>query len=63
MQCGFCLSGVVMTAVALLDRTPNATDAQLRQAMATVLCRCGAHLRMLAAIKKYQQQRQERRTA
>jgi nicotinate dehydrogenase subunit A len=57
MQCGFCLSGVIMTAKALLDRTPNATDAQISQAMSTVLCRCGAHVRMLAAIKRYAQRR------
>ena len=57
MQCGFCLSGVIMTAKALLDRTPNATDAQIRQSMSTVLCRCGAHVRMLAAIKRYAQGR------
>ena len=57
MQCGFCLSGVVMTAKALLDRTPNATDAQIRQSMSTVLCRCGGHGRMLAAIKRYAQGR------
>ncbi|OFW51511.1 MAG: (2Fe-2S)-binding protein [Acidobacteria bacterium RIFCSPLOWO2_12_FULL_68_19] len=58
MQCGFCISGVIMTAKALLDRTPNATEAQIRQALANVLCRCGANLRMIAAIKRYQQQRQ-----
>jgi nicotinate dehydrogenase subunit A len=63
MQCGFCISGVIMTAKALLDRTPNASDAQLRQTMSTVLCRCGAHVRMFAAIRRYQQQRLERRTA
>ena len=57
MQCGFCLSGVIMTAKALLDRTPNATDAQISQAMSTVLCRCGANVRMLAAIKRYAQRR------
>jgi nicotinate dehydrogenase subunit A len=57
MQCGFCLSGVIMTAKALLDRIPNATDAQISQAMSTVLCRCGAHVRMLAAIKRYAQRR------
>jgi nicotinate dehydrogenase subunit A len=57
MQCGFCLSGVIMTAKALLDRTPNATDDQIRQAMSTVLCRCGAHVRMMAAIKRYTQRR------
>jgi nicotinate dehydrogenase subunit A len=53
MQCGFCLSGVMLTAKALLDERPNATDADIRQALATVLCRCGAHVRMLAAIKRY----------
>ncbi len=57
MQCGFCVNGVIMTAKALLDRTPNANDAQIRQAMSTVLCRCGAHVRMLAAIKRYAQGR------
>jgi nicotinate dehydrogenase subunit A len=57
VQCGFCLSGVVMTAKALLDRNPNATDAQIRQALSTVLCRCGAHVRMFAAIKRYAQRR------
>ena len=57
MQCGFCINGVIMTAKALLDQTPNADDAQIRQAMETVLCRCGAHLRMLAAIKRYAQGR------
>jgi len=57
MQCGFCLSGVIMTAKALLDRTPNATDVQIRQSMSTVLCRCGGHGRMLTAIKRYAQRR------
>src|SRR3954469_403011 len=41
MQCGFCVNGVIMTAKALLDRTPNPSDAQIRQALAGVLCRCG----------------------
>ena len=56
MQCGFCLSGVMLTAKVALDRNPRATDAQLRQALATVLCRCGAHTRMMKAIKRYQQE-------
>ena len=63
MQCGFCINGVIMTAKALIDRTPNPSDAQIRQALSTVLCRCGAHLRMVAAIKKYAQEQQARRTA
>ncbi|MDA2930674.1 (2Fe-2S)-binding protein [Acidobacteria bacterium AH-259-O06] len=52
-QCGFCLSGVILTAKALLDENPKATDKQMRQAMSTVLCRCFAHVRMLRAIKRY----------
>jgi nicotinate dehydrogenase subunit A len=63
MQCGFCINGVIMTAKALLDRTPNPSDGQIRQAMATVLCRCGAHQRMFRAIKRYAQQRAAGRTA
>ena len=53
-QCGFCLSGVVLTAKALLDRNPKATDAELRGAMSGVLCRCFTTTRMLRAIKRYQ---------
>lgn len=53
MQCGFCLSGVLLTAKALLDRQPAASDEDIRQALSGVLCRCGAHVRMLAAIRRY----------
>src|SRR4051794_6624954 len=56
MQCGFCLSGVMLTAKVALDKNPRATDTQLRQALSTVLCRCGAHTRMMTAIKRYQQE-------
>ena len=63
MQCGFCINGVIMTAKALVDRTPNPTDAQIRQAMATVLCRCGAHQRIFQAIRRYIQTSTPRRTA
>ena len=56
MQCGYCLSGVILTAKVALDRNPRASDAQLRQAAVRyVLCRCGAHTRMMKAIRKYQQ--------
>jgi len=55
MQCGFCINGVIMTAKAFVDRNPKATDAQLRQAMSGVLCRCHGHPRMLRAIKRYAQ--------
>jgi aerobic-type carbon monoxide dehydrogenase small subunit (CoxS/CutS family) len=52
-QCGFCLSGVVLTAKTLLDQNPNADDAAIRRGMSNVLCRCFAHSRMYAAIKRY----------
>ena len=52
-QCGFCLSGVVLTAKATLDANPKASEAELQQATATVLCRCFAHARMWKAIKRY----------
>jgi len=52
-QCGFCLSGVILTAKATLDRNPKATDAELRQALNGVLCRCFTHIRMMRAIRRY----------
>lgn len=52
-QCGFCLNGVILTAKALLDRNPKASDEQIRQELSAVLCRCFAHVRILRAIKRY----------
>jgi len=52
-QCGFCLSGVILTAKALLDQNPKADDEAIRQGMSGVLCRCFVHSRMYAAIKRY----------
>jgi nicotinate dehydrogenase subunit A len=56
-QCGFCLSGVILTAKALLDENPKATDEQIRDALSTVLCRCFVHGRMLRAIRRYARER------
>ena len=53
VQCGFCLSGVIMTAKALLDRNPHASEPEIRQALSNVLCRCAAHSRMIKAISRY----------
>jgi nicotinate dehydrogenase subunit A len=55
-QCGFCLSGVILTAKALLDRNPSATGEEIRQALSGVLCRCFVHTRMLRAIERYQRE-------
>jgi nicotinate dehydrogenase subunit A len=52
-QCGYCLSGVILTAKAALDQNPKASDQELQQALSTVLCRCFAHSRMWAAIDAY----------
>src|SRR5215471_9734313 len=52
-QCGFCLSGVILTAKAVLDQKPDATDEEIGEALGGVLCRCFAHVRMLRAIRKY----------
>jgi len=51
-QCGFCQNGQIMTAKALLDRNPHPTDAQIREGMAGVLCRCMTYYRIQAAIKR-----------
>lgn len=52
-QCGFCLSGVILTAKAFLDKNPKATEEQIQQALSGVLCRCFAHTRMHRAIHRY----------
>jgi aerobic-type carbon monoxide dehydrogenase small subunit (CoxS/CutS family) len=51
-QCGFCQNGQIMTAKALLDKTPNPTDAQIREGMNATLCRCMTYYRVQAAIKR-----------
>jgi nicotinate dehydrogenase subunit A len=56
-QCGFCLSGVIITAKALIDEKPKATDEEIREVLSSLLCRCFAHTRMFRAIKRYQRSR------
>ena len=50
-QCGYCQSGQIMSAVALLAKTPKPTDADIDTAMSGNLCRCGTYQRIRAAIK------------
>lgn len=54
-QCGYCTSGMIIAAKALLVRTPKPTLAQARQAMDGNLCRCGAHTRILRAVMRASQ--------
>lgn len=51
-QCGFCQSGQLMAAAALLVRTPEPTDADIDEAMGGILCRCGTYQRVRSAIKR-----------
>jgi len=52
MQCGYCMSGWIMAAAAFLAKTPDPTDAQIRAALAGIVCRCGAHMRILRAVAR-----------
>ena len=51
-QCGYCQPGQIMSATALLKRTPKPTDAQIDEAMSGNICRCGTYTRIRAAIKQ-----------
>jgi nicotinate dehydrogenase subunit A len=50
-QCGYCLNGMIIATKALLDRNPEPTETQIRQALRYQLCRCGTHLEILAAVR------------
>jgi nicotinate dehydrogenase subunit A len=50
-QCGYCLNGMIVTAAALLDANPAPTDEEIKEALRYNLCRCGAHVEILAAVK------------
>lgn len=50
--CGYCANGWIMNAVAILEKNPKLSDAQLRQALSGVKCRCGTHMAILRAVRK-----------
>jgi nicotinate dehydrogenase subunit A len=52
VQCGYCINGMIMEAAAFLAKTRNPSDLQIREALASNLCRCGTHLRILRAVKR-----------
>jgi nicotinate dehydrogenase subunit A len=52
VQCGYCINGMIMTAKALLATNPHPTEAQIKQALAANLCRCGTHMRIVRAIQR-----------
>ena len=49
-QCGYCTNGMIVTAKALLDKTPKPTEAQIKKALAANFCRCGTHNRVVRAV-------------
>src|SRR5688572_16799259 len=51
-QCGYCLNGMIVTTAALLWKNPHPSDRQIREALDGNLCRCGAHSRILRAVKR-----------
>jgi nicotinate dehydrogenase subunit A len=51
-QCGYCINGMIMQSAGLLRATPHPSDAQIRDALAANLCRCGTHLRIVRAVKR-----------
>lgn len=52
LQCGYCINGMIMASAALLGRTPKPSERDIRQALAGILCRCGAHPRILRAVRR-----------
>ena len=51
-QCGYCIPGMIMRAAALLERTRDPSDEEIERHMATNLCRCGTHMRILRAVRR-----------
>ncbi len=51
-QCEYCIGGWIMTATALLENNPNATEQEIREGLAGLKCRCGTHMAILRAIKR-----------
>jgi aerobic-type carbon monoxide dehydrogenase small subunit (CoxS/CutS family) len=52
LQCGYCTPGLVVAATALLARTPDPSEDEIRNALARNLCRCGVHLRVIRAVRR-----------
>ena len=52
VQCGYCINGMIMTSAALLAKNKNPSEAEIRDALAGNLCRCGTHQRIVAAVQR-----------
>ncbi len=58
-QCGYCLNGWIMTSAAFLETNPDPTDAEIREALTGLKCRCGTHMGFLRAVKRAAELRRE----
>jgi nicotinate dehydrogenase subunit A len=56
-HCAYCINGMIMTAKVLLDKNPKPTDSEIKNALASNLCRCGSHLRIVRAVQRASGQR------
>jgi nicotinate dehydrogenase subunit A len=56
VQCGYCISGMIMTATALLDKNSDPSETEIKEALNNNLCRCGTHLRIVRAVKRAAQE-------
>lgn len=52
VQCGYCINGMIMQAAAFLAKIPQPSEAEIREALANNICRCGTHVRILRAVKR-----------
>ena len=52
VQCGYCINGMIMQAAAFLAKSPKPTEAEIKEALANNICRCGTHVRILRAVKR-----------
>lgn len=59
-QCGYCISGWMLTAAHLLERNPNPSDSDIREALTGLKCRCGTHMSIIRAVKRAAQLSQQR---
>ncbi|VCU68424.1 Nicotinate dehydrogenase subunit A [Pigmentiphaga humi] len=62
-QCGYCINGMIMAARALLDRNPDPSEDEIKQALAYNLCRCGTHIEIIKAVRRAARLRGGARTA
>ena len=51
-QCGYCMNGMIINAKVLLDKNPNPSEEEIKEALDPILCRCGSHLRVIRAIRR-----------